>query len=428
MTTTGGGALTIANSSTLTISPTVTLSVSGDFMQTGLGAVHVGGALNMAGTAISFAGPILLTGNLGLNSAGGPITVGSDLNGPYALTVTAGAGDVLFTKTVSDDIALQSLTITANDIFLNGVGSEVSIMPGALTLTATDEIVLDNPWYTAHTQIYTAGTETRFTQAGLTTLLSNGGDISFGGPVTAPTGIVQLGSGTDLAVVTNGGGFGFSDIIGSNFENITINTGSGLAFLGALTDVATINTLTVNGGLVLLNGPMFLVNLSITSNTSIFNANGQVDITAGNDTFFNALTGDVGTRASPILVHTAQQIIAGAYDIASFDGTSIDDTVIPYPPNPPCFIYWNGVQIKECTRPPPPPPPPPPSPPPSPPSPPPSPPSDLKGSRFFAVLGMYDSQFTLANDYFFYTYLLNERFWRRSVPVYGNYRLRVRKV
>ena len=59
--------------------------------------------------------------------------------------------------TISDDVPLQSLTITGNDVSLTGIGSAVSVIPGTLTVTAVDEIFLDNPFYSAHTQTYTAG-------------------------------------------------------------------------------------------------------------------------------------------------------------------------------------------------------------------------------------------------------------------------------
>lgn len=408
MTTIGGGALSITDTISLTILPSVTLDLTGSFTQTGIGTSNLGGNYFTNGNSMQFAGPINLIGSLALDSAGGNVTISDDLNGPYAFSITAGSGDVVIPMTISDESALQSFIIhSAHDISLNGIGLSNEIMPGPLNLTASHVITLAGFFYSAHSHIYSAGVSTDFVEPGFMTLLSTGGNIGLGAG--------SLADGTNLLVTTNGGDFAYNTIGATFFENITIDAGVGLVTMGSLPTLGAINTVTVNGGSIVFNGPMDLVNGSFVSNTSIFNASAPVNITAANTVFFNAIHGDVGTLASPILVNTQQQIIAGGIDLASFNGSSIDNTVHEYPPNPPCDIYFNGVQIKSCIRPPPPPPPPPP------PGPPPSPPTpDLKGSRFFAVQGMYDSQFTLANDYFFFIFFLNERYWHRSVPVFAS--------
>lgn len=106
-----------------------------------------------------------------------------------------------------------------------------------------------------------------------------------------------------------------------------------------------------------------------------------------------AISGDVGSLSSPILVHAVQEISAGACStcLADFNGSSVDDTVHAY-------------TIKDCEIPPPPPPPH-------------SFNSSLIDSRFFAVEGMYDSEFNLPSDYYFFTYVLDEKCWKKAIPL-----------
>ncbi|MCC6128156.1 MAG: hypothetical protein IT584_03035, partial [Chlamydiae bacterium] len=402
--TTGGGPLAITNSSLVTISPALVINLSGPFTQTGLGTTNIGGTLTTAGFAIHFSGPINLTGDLSLHSNNGNVTLQDDIEGAHSLSITAGSGDVTVAVAFSLATALQNFTVvSSHDISLNGIGSPTSIMTGALSLTASDMITLANGIYAAHVQTYQSSADTDFVNMGIVTLLSNGG------PITLASGAAHLNSGTNLVVQTQGGEFSFNVIHGTDFENLTISTGSGLASLGLIPNIGHLNTVTVNAGSILLNNTMELTNLSLTSQHSILNAAGPVEITSANDAFFNAVGGNVGSLSSPILVDTSQQIIAGASGgLADFNGSSIDNTVHVYLPNPPCVIYFNGVKIKDCGGPPPPPP---------------SPAAPqvrglLKGSRFFAVIGVYDSQFTFANDYFFLTYILDEKYWIRSVPMF----------
>jgi len=401
VTTTGGGQFTVANSSSLIIAPSLTLSLSGPFSQTGAGPISMGGTLTTSGNSIGFSSSINLTGNLTLNSANGNITVGAGLEGAHSVSITAGSGDVTAPSAVSLTTPLQNFTVvSAHDISLNGIGASTAIMSGALSLTASNTISLSGAVYAAHTQIYSSVADLDFIGPGLVTLLTDGGAITFASVVA------HLKNGTDLLIQTNGGGFSFNTIQGTNFDNLTIDTGSGLASMGSLPNIGDINTVTVTAGSIVFNGAMNLVNPSFTSQNSILNGAGPVDIVSTNTAFFNAISGDVGSLSSPILVNTSQQILAGAcsFCLADFNGSSIDNTVQPYVPNPPCVIYFNGIKIKDCGI--------------SPPTPPSPGHVTLKGSRFFAVIGVYDSQFNFASDYFLFTYFLDEKYWLKPIPLF----------
>jgi hypothetical protein len=409
VTTTNSGPFTLANTSLATIGPSLTLSLSGAFAQTGAGTTDMGGALTTSGSSISFTGPITLIGDLALTSNNGTITLGNSLNGAYSATITAGSGNVTASTNISTTIPLQNFTIvSAHNISLNGVASSMSPMNGALSLTASNTISLANTSYAANSQVYSSTGLMTFPNPGLVTLYTSGGSVNFA------SATVQLDSGSDLLVETHNGAFSFHTILGTTFENLTIETGSGLSSMGSLTNAGTINTVTVTAGSILLNGPMNLVNTNFTSQTAISNAAAPVNIASTNTATLDALGGNVGSLSSPILVNTSQEIFAGACSscLAAFDGSSADDTVHPIPSNPPCNIYFNGVQIKSCT----------------PPTPTPTPsssgasgsslPSAFKGSRYFAIVGVYDSYFTLADDYFFFTYFLDDRYWRKSIPIF----------
>lgn len=400
----GGGGLSITNSGLATILPTSTLSLTGPFVQSGTGTTTMGGSLTTSGHNITFSGPLDLTGDLSFNSGNGNVTLGSDLDGPYSMSITAGSGDVIMPVAFSIEAPLVNFTVvSAHDIVLHGVGSETAFMSGTLSLTASDTISMEGTLYSAHNQYYSSGADLDFINPGLVTLLSNGGSITFA------SAEAHLNSATDLLVETNGGEFSFQAIHGTNFENLTIDTGSGLASMGSLPNIGSINTVTVTAGSILLNGPMDLVNLSFTSNNSILNAGAPVEIDSANNAFFNALNGNDGSLSSPIFVVTAGEIIAGGVDLAAFNGSSIDNTVHAYAPNPPCVIYFNGVKIKDCGGP-------------TPPSPSPSPssfsPFDLKGSRFFAFVYVFDSQFNLSSDYFFFTYFFDDTYLKKQVPIF----------
>ncbi|MBS0626929.1 MAG: hypothetical protein JSS09_01820, partial [Verrucomicrobia bacterium] len=251
VTTSNGGPLSITNLGPLTFASDLSIALSGTFTQTGNGTTSIGGTLTTAGQNISFEGPILLTGNLSLNSGNGNITLGKDLDGPYSITITAGTGDVTAPKAFSIEDPLQNFTVvSAHDITLNGVGSTTNLMSGALSLTASNTISLMNTTYASHSQYYLSGVDLDFINPGLVTLITDGGDITFA------SSVAHLNAGTDLLIETEGGNFSFNTIHGTNGENLTIVTGSGLASLGGLTNLGSINTVTVTAGSILLNDPI----------------------------------------------------------------------------------------------------------------------------------------------------------------------------
>jgi hypothetical protein len=402
VTTANNGPLSITNSAALSIGPDRTLTIDGAFTQSGEGVVQIGGTIETNGQSISFAAPILLIGDLELESHDGDITFGTDIEGGYSVTVRAGTGDVMVPNAISLSDPLEDFTIvTAHDVTLNGIGSLDTFMQGDLSLTASNIISLFSTTYTAHSQYYSSGADTDFINPGLVTLKTDGGSITFASTE------VHLNDGTDLLIETSGGDFVFDSIHGTDFENLTVDTETGEASLGTLPNIGSINSFTVTAGSIVLHGPQDQVNTSFTSDHSILNADDPVDIVSENTAFFNALAGNVGSRSSPILVHTNNQIIAGAVDLADFNGSSVDNTVHSLPSNPPCVVIFNGVTLRDCHAPHPPTPPGP--------APTPSPTSSIIG---FAAPGFESSYFNLASDYFFFPYFFDERYVKKSIPIF----------
>lgn len=399
VTTTGTGSLTIANSGPLIISPSgAPISLDGIFNQSTLGPVSIGGSLTTNNNNVTFQGPIILSGDLTINtgSGAGNVTIANDLDGTHAMTIQAGTGDVACQTAFSIEEPLTSLTITGHTISLNGIGISNVGITGALTLTASGAINLTNSFYNAVSQTYSATSNTNFNNGSIMSLISHG-------PISFTNGGMHLTSGSDLSITTNNGALLLSNLTASSPEDVIINTGSGTAILSAMG--GGINNVTVNAGEIFFGGSITALNTTFTSLGLIANLTVPVGINSTNTPTFNALGSDVGSIANPILVNTSNQIFAGACSscLAAFDGTSIDNTVHALDSNPPCNIYFNGVQIKNCNAPP------------TPPAPSVSVPNV---SRFFAVIGIYDSQFTLANDYFFLTYFLDEKYWRKSIPIF----------
>ncbi|MBS0652598.1 MAG: hypothetical protein JSR39_03630, partial [Verrucomicrobia bacterium] len=407
VTTANTGPLTVTNTGPVTFSPTSLVTVDGPFAMNGTGLVNAGGTLTTNNQPATFSSAVLLNGNYSINTGttGANVMFSSDLDGPFNLNIAAGLGDVLVQKAVDDGSALNNFTVAAHDVTLTGVGTTATGVVGELSLMASDAINLGNQFYSAGTQTYTAATAINFVNSlSVTTLNSFGGPISFNG---AP---VVLSNGNDLSIFTNNGALSYTSISGTTFENISINMGNGTAFMNPITG-SHINNLLVNAGQIELIGSINAVNTDFESLGAIFNSSAPQAVNSLNIATFNALNGDVGTIASPILVHSSNQVFAGAGgradSLAVFNGSSVDNTIHAITSNPPCIIIFNGVEIKNCNAPPVPPTP--------------------SGQRAhakaippfpFAVPGFDSSYFNLASDYFFFPYFFDDSYVRKDAPMY----------
>ena len=401
-TTTSSGAFTITNAGALTLDPAIAFTLDGTFTQNGTGDVTGGATIVTNGLSVYFTSPIALTGDLSIDSsaAGGAVSLGS-IDGPYALTIDAASGDVSMRNGVGRNSALSSVAVlSAHEISMTGVGSVTTGITGALSLTAAQDILLDNVLYSAGSQSYSAGNEIQCNAGELMTF------TSLGGPIAFLAGTIQLSAYNDFAIITNGGDFSFQSIVGTTFENISVHAGSGLAAMNTIFTLGTINNLDVTAGKITFAGEIDPINTNFLSSTDISNTGAPVQISSLNTVTFNALGGDVGTLASPILVVTSNQIFAGAHStgsdpsLADFNGSSVDNTVHEIVSNPPCQIVFNGVLIKDCR------------------APDPDPRPKLPLNLPFAVPGVDSSYFNLGSYYFFLSQWLDDSEFSHGLTLY----------
>jgi hypothetical protein len=126
----GGGDILINNSGTVTATTSVDVTTSGNFVQSGAGAVRWMGTITAQNQDIEFAGPVQLLGSLSLstgNAGAGDITFQNTVDGAYPLTFALGAGDLSLEAALGAITALGDVTIysarnvTAEDIYATGI-------------------------------------------------------------------------------------------------------------------------------------------------------------------------------------------------------------------------------------------------------------------------------------------------------------------
>ncbi|MBP7340622.1 beta strand repeat-containing protein, partial [Niveispirillum sp.] len=185
------------------------------------GAVSLNGhLLSTVGGAIRVGGPLTLTGDSAIVSAGysgDDIRLAGAVNGPYALVIDAGAGRATLADAVGGSSALKLISVAGAGVSLRGVKTTgQQDYAGAITLNGD-----------------------------LTS--STGGNIRLGGPVTlaADTSIRSAGAASDAVLI--GGAV-------SGPYRMTIRAGSGAVGLDGA--VSGLSALDVTGGAVTFAGPV----------------------------------------------------------------------------------------------------------------------------------------------------------------------------
>jgi hypothetical protein len=389
-----GGYLHIVNSGTLTIDPTVTMSVCGDFTQSGLGNVYVGGALNVNNNPASFAGHVYLTGNYSINTGTGTgnVTFNDKIDGPYGLTVDAGLGDTTFNNLIGETYPLAYLIIDAQNIDLDGGAGSTLAVVNNVNLTALNDIVSSHAFYTGATQTYSAGNAINLNLAAPINFTSNG-------PINFSSGVMNLVPGESVTINTNNGNLTSPYIFGDGSQGVTIQTGTGNAILGGM---GIVNIVNVNAGQIYLAGQIDATSANFTSLGAISNLAGPVAINTSGNSIFNALNGNVGSIADPVWVNALGQVFIGSTYLGAFIGTTSDNTIHPLLSNDPWQIYFNGIKIYDRGSPP------------IPPTPGPAPIVEVP----YAMPGFYSSYFTLADNYFFYNFFINDEYFKRDMPLF----------
>ena len=325
-----GGTIEISNAGLFSTVSNGDISAVGGFTQNGAGSNEIAGDINTTNTNISFATPVLLTGDVAMSTdtgAGNIVfadTLDSDATTARDLTLSSGTGNVTFTGVVGGAQVLDVLTVnsggltkfsapvTAASVTTDAPGT-VQVNGGTVTTTGAqtynDALTLgDNTTLTGGT-ITTNGTvaggshslqvvgnavfgdETADTVTGLTTLEVTDATTINTNTITSAdaqtyTGTVTLGTTTTLTATNDP--ILFSSTVNSQSSEtnvLTVTTGSGdVTFTGAV------------GGAV--NGALGALSINSTGATKLNAAVTAASITtnAGGTTQLNGNITTSGTQ------------------------------------------------------------------------------------------------------------------------------------
>ncbi|MDN3506698.1 MAG: filamentous hemagglutinin N-terminal domain-containing protein [Simkaniaceae bacterium] len=318
-----GGALTINNSSLLTLAPTASISLDGPFNQSGSGTVNMSDSLLTSNDDISFAGAITLTGDSNVNSGFGigDILFSNTIDGAFDLTVNAGAGDITFSNAIGGTTRLNTLQINgatnvaASTVNAAGVGYTsvlgTATFNGTLNTNTSAGIDISGNLLNFNDQITT----------------TNGGGVTL-----SNLGLLTLASAADM-----------------NLSGPFIQNGPGGVFTAA--DVTTTNQNITFASPVTLTG-----NLSLDTGTALGNivfsseVNGGFDLTLASGTGNITISGAIGgaTRLGRLQIDSVQDFSAQALTVSSIlqnAGTGTSSFNGPMNTSGAGGISWTGTNF-----------------------------------------------------------------------------------
>ncbi len=340
-----GGDLTLNNSGALTVTPGTGFTMGGAFLQTGAGAVSIGGNISTSDATIQFTGPVTLGGMTTFNSTGGDISFGSTVEGAKHLTLQAGTGAITLTGAVGTaGTPLTSLTISSagdvtasspifattfkqlggtglsifdaitttalngiqltgkdftfsGDITTNNSGSfllnhsgtasfavgGIHVIPGAVTQSGAGSVNLAGT--------FTVGGNVSFAQGvtltGATTIdtSANGTPIAFSSPITGSGDLtLSLGTGTLTSLGTIGSGvFTISSVGNASLGTITATSITQTAGSGTTTIIGDLTT----SGAIDLTGTNLTLNGTLTGGSLALTNSGPLSLTLGGSTLID---------------------------------------------------------------------------------------------------------------------------------------------
>ncbi|MBS0653703.1 MAG: hypothetical protein JSR39_09320, partial [Verrucomicrobia bacterium] len=264
--TASNGPMTITASNQLTLANGITAALDGPFTQSGAGPVSLGATITTTNDNISFSSPVTLSGNANLNtnSGIGDITFSSSVNGPFALALTAGTGNVSL-QGIGNTTSLTGLTVNSAASILANTNIAVA---GPISLTTAGALTFN-------------GTVT--TTAGGAIALTNGGTLSITNPIVSSSSFIQSQTGTPTinlkANLTTAGTLQLASSA-TLTNNIVLNSGGGsLNLLGTVDSDATPRNLTLTAG----SGSIALSSaLGGTNPLSAFQISSAANATASN--------------------------------------------------------------------------------------------------------------------------------------------------
>ncbi|GAB5411007.1 MAG: hypothetical protein ChlgKO_01210 [Chlamydiales bacterium] len=224
----GTGEIRIDNSATFTSNAAGTLFSGGKFAQVGSGIVNLAGAVKTQNSALSFAGPITLTGDtlLSTDLLGGAITLASSVDGNFNLTLNAGTGNITTSEAIGAGERLGTFTVEhgADATFAPIAATTIQQIESVGTATyngavdATGNIALTGNAITLNGSVN-----------GTALLIKNRGLLTQNAPVTLSSTFTQAEIGSvalNDSIATNGAVLFVSPITVTNSASINSSSNS----------------------------------------------------------------------------------------------------------------------------------------------------------------------------------------------------------
>lgn len=195
---------------------------------------------------ISLDGNVVLTGDVGVITTSGNITINGTINGdatPNSLDLISTTGNVNIAGAIGAVSPLSNLTIAGESVSIKNIGGAIAGVTGATLVTSSTYggIELAGTTYNAHRQTYNSDDAygILFNGGGTTTFTSSNKAITFKGPIDLNTRdfIVNAGGG---AVTFNGIVSGDGNLVVNSAGDTTFNDSVGLSSITTDVDGRTI--------------------------------------------------------------------------------------------------------------------------------------------------------------------------------------------
>ncbi len=247
----GATRLTSLTATGATIAATSTVDTTGN--QSYTGATTLGGNLSTTGGSTTVTGATTLSAPVTVATSGGDINFGSITGGSNALTLNAGAGDIVLS---GDAGSLASMTATGATIALRSVTtSGAQLYTGAVSLQGTLESdtagsinITGATTLTGSATIQTAGAATDDVSLDAVTgggnslaINAGGGDVDVSGPIAGVSNLTVTGATIALTSATTTGDQNYTGVTTAT-GNLSTTTSGSVIFTGNATVGGNVST------------------------------------------------------------------------------------------------------------------------------------------------------------------------------------------
>ncbi|MCL1472804.1 filamentous hemagglutinin N-terminal domain-containing protein, partial [Argonema antarcticum] len=301
VTTTNSGGFTIDNESPLNIAITTDFNLDGAFNQIGKGEVSTAGDITTTNDDISFSSPVILRGNVALNTGKGvgDINFGKTVDGNFDFNLSAGEGNINFAGGVGNQTRIGNLIIDNAKNVKAGEITAASITQNAGTGTTILETL-----------------DTNTTQG--INLSSN--NFKFDGTIAT--------SNNGGVTINNSGEVNIADAADMKLEGTFKQIGKGAVFTAG--DIFTNNNDIRFGGAVILNGNVIFNPgiATIAFGSSLTAGNNPLTLTAGEIDFGGPVSGSSTILLQPATKDSNVAIgssIPGAFNLTVAEIANLQD-------------------------------------------------------------------------------------------------------